>query len=58
MNDIEVVHVLVLTIEWPYYVHGTNTVTVILVFTAVITENLTLNHGLFNAEVTTTNCIT
>jgi len=39
-------------------VHGTNTVTVILVFTAVITENLTLNHGLFNAEVTTTNCIT
>jgi len=32
--------------------------TIILVFTTVITANLTLNYGLFNAEVTTKNWIT
>ena len=26
INDIEVVLELALTIEWPYYVHGTNTI--------------------------------
>ena len=48
INDIEVVHVLVLTIEWPYYVHGTNTITMYIVCTGLTQLYLLVEYKVFS----------